>query len=418
MPGGVSSPVRSFAAVGGEPPFISRGQGPRIYDGSGRGYIDLMLSFGPLILGHAHPAVVDAVQRQAERGMTYGAPTELESELAQIIVESIPSIDMVRFVNSGTEAVMSALRVARATTAREVVVKFAGGYHGHADQLLAEAGSGMATLGLPSSPGVPASFAALTAVIPYNSVSAAEELFRARGSEIAAVVAEPVAGNMGVVAAETGFLQALRRLCSEHGAVLIFDEVITGFRLGLGGAQRLYDVTPEMTILGKVIGGGLPLAAYGGRGELMRLVAPEGPVYQAGTLSGNPLAVTAGLATLGVLREDPPYERLEAAGKRLAGALQAGAARAGQTIQVNAVGSMLTPFFTDGAVTDFTTARRSDTRLYARFFHALLERGTYPPPSQFEAWFLSTAHSEVELAELERSIESAFAAIPREGANV
>jgi glutamate-1-semialdehyde 2,1-aminomutase len=411
IPGGVNSPVRAFGAVGGEPVFLDRGEGPYVWDADGKRYIDLVSSWGPLILGHAHPAVVAAIQRQAERGTSYGAPTEAETRLAELIVRCVPSVEMVRLVSSGTEAVMSALRLARAATGRDVVVKFAGGYHGHADYLLAEAGSGVATLGIPGSPGVPEAFAALTAVLPYNSLAAIEEFFRERGDQVAAVIVEPVAGNMGVVAGTPEFLVALRLLCTDYGAVLVFDEVISGFRLSLGGAQQELGITPDLTCLGKVVGGGLPLAAYGGAERLMRLVAPEGPVYQAGTLSGNPLATAAGLATLDRLIADPPYDALDSMGEGLVTTINGAAAAADQLVSVNRAGSMLTPFMQPGPVTDYKSARGSDTAAYARLFHALLERGVYAPSSQYEAWFVSTAHHEEVISALGEALLEAFAQV-------
>jgi glutamate-1-semialdehyde 2,1-aminomutase len=360
-----------------------------------------------LILGHAHPAVVAALQRQAEAGFSFGAPTEAETELAELLVTHVPSVEMVRLVSSGTEATMSAIRVARAATSRDVVVKFSGGYHGHADHLLADAGSGVATLAVPGSPGVPAAFTDLTAVVPYNDVAAVEAAFVARGGDIAAVIVEPVAGNMGVVAGTAEFLQSLRRLTEAHGAALIFDEVMSGFRLGLGGAQQQLGIAPDLTCLGKVIGGGLPLAAYGGRADLMAMVAPAGPVYQAGTLSGNPMATAAGLATLRELSADPPYARLDAAGERLQQALEDAAAAASVPLTVNRAGSMLTPFFSRHPVTDYTTARAADAGLYARLYHGLRARGVLVPPSQYEAWFLSTATSGTVLDRLLEAVREA-----------
>jgi len=411
MPGGVNSPVRAFSAVGGEPVFIERGEGAYLFDADGRRYLDLVAAFGPLILGHAHPAVVEALQRQSAKGTAFGAPTGLESELAEMLIRRLPAVDMVRLVNSGTEAAMSALRLARAATGRDLLVKFAGGYHGHADFMLAEAGSGAATLGIPASPGVPAAAAALTSVLPYNDAAAAEQFFEQRGAEVAAVIVEPMAGNMGVVPGSSDFLTTLRRLCSDRGALLIFDEVISGFRVGLGGAQGLLDIKPDLTLLGKIIGGGLPLAAYGGSADLMRRVAPEGNVYQAGTLSGNPLAVAAGIATLRVLINDPPYARLEATASALEEQILASARAAGVAVTVNRVGSMLTPFFTEARVTNFESARSSDVAIYGRLFHGLLERGVCLPPSQFEAWFLSTAIGAEETALLDEAIEGAFRAL-------
>jgi glutamate-1-semialdehyde 2,1-aminomutase len=408
MPGGVNSPVRAFQAVGGEPIFAARGEGAKLFDMGGRAYLDLVASYGPLILGHARAEVVAAIQAQAARGTSFGAPTEAETELVELLVEHVPSIEMARLVNSGTEAAMTAVRLARGATGRDLVVKFAGGYHGHADHLLADAGSGLATLGIPASPGVPEAFTALTAVLPYNGPAAVQAFFAERGTEVAAVIVEPVAGNMGVVRGDPDFLRALRELTTAHGALLIFDEVITGFRLGLGGAQQRYGITPDLTCLGKVIGGGLPLAAYGGRRDLMALVAPEGPVYQAGTLSGNPLATAAGLATLRVLVAEDPYPVLEAAGSRVAAVIADAAAAAGVDVRVNACGSMLTPFFTPVAVTDYATARSSDSGAYARLFNALRQRDVYVPPSQFEAWFLSVPLVEAHLDALEEALRAAF----------
>ncbi|MHB8508971.1 MAG: glutamate-1-semialdehyde 2,1-aminomutase [Candidatus Dormibacteria bacterium] len=409
MPGGVSSPVRAFAAVGRDPVTIARGSGAHTWDTEGRRYLDFVASFGPLILGHAPPQVVAALGRQAALGTSFGAPTEAETELAQLLVDNVPSLEMVRFVSSGTEATMSALRLARAATGRDLVVKYAGGYHGHADAFLAEAGSGVATLGIPGSPGVPAVATALTVVLPYNAVDRVQDLFARIGGQIAAVFVEPVAGNMGVVAGEAPFLRALRDLTRAAGALLVYDEVISGFRLGPGGAQGLGDIQPDLTCLGKVIGGGLPLAAYGGRSELMRMMAPEGPVYQAGTLSGNPLATAAGIATLKQLIAAPPYEYLDRRAAQFQQRIEAAAGAAGVALTVNRVGSMFTPFFTEGPVRDFAGAGASDTVAYAGFFRHLFDRGVYPPPSQFEAWFISTEHGEPELAELEAALDGAFA---------
>jgi glutamate-1-semialdehyde 2,1-aminomutase len=398
--------VRAFLAVGGEPIFAAAGEGAHLIDADGNRYLDLVGSYGPLILGHAHPAVVEAIRAQAARGTSYGAPTEAETELAELLVEHVPGVEMVRLVNSGTEAAMSAIRLARAATGRDLVVKFAGCYHGHADHLLAEAGSGVAALGIPGSPGVPEAFTALTAVLPYNNAEAVAELFAARGGEVAAVIVEPVAGNMGVVAGNPDFLRALRDLTAKHGAVLIFDEVITGFRLGLGGAAARYGITADLTCLGKIIGGGLPLAAYGGKAELMRLVAPEGPVYQAGTLSGNPLATAAGLATLRTLGADPPYDELDAAAARVEAAIRT-AVPNGQALTVNRVGSMLTPFFGTESVSDYSGARASDVDAYARVFNRLRAVGVYAPPSQFETWFVSVPLARNYIDDLCARLESA-----------
>ncbi|HEY8490113.1 MAG TPA: glutamate-1-semialdehyde 2,1-aminomutase [Dehalococcoidia bacterium] len=408
FPGGVNSPVRAFRAVGGEPPVMAAGEGARLVDLDGNRYIDYVAAYGPLILGHAPEAVVEAVRRSAERGTAFGAPTEEEVELGELIRASVPSIEMLRFVNSGTEATMSALRLARAYTGREKIVKFEGCYHGHYDGLLAKAGSGVATLGLPGSAGVPAAVVRDTVVLPYNDTAAVEEAFREFGAEIAAVIVEPVAGNMGVVPPAPGFLEALRAVTEAHGALLIFDEVITGFRLGLGGAQGRYGVLPDLTCLGKIIGAGLPVGAYGGRREIMEQVAPEGPVYQAGTLSGNPLVMAAGLAVLRTLSEPGVYDLLDERAARLAGALARAAEHAEVPATINRVGSMLTVFFTEGPVTDYATAARSDTERYARFHRAMLERGVYLPPSQFEALFLSLAHSEEDLEETTQAAAEAM----------
>jgi len=397
IPGGVNSPVRAFRGVGGRPFFVARAEGARIWDVDGRSYLDFLGSWGPLILGHAPAAVVEAVSEAARRGTSYGAPTPWEVEIAEVISRALPSIEMLRLVSSGTEAAMSAIRLARGATGRDAIVKFEGCYHGHADSLLVKAGSGGATFSLPDSAGVPPSLAALTGTLPFNDLSAVRRTFDARGSEIAAVIVEPVAGNMGVVLPAPGFLGGLREVTTRHGALLIFDEVITGFRVAYGGAQTLYGVTPDLTCLGKIIGGGLPVGAYGGRRDLMAHVAPLGGVYQAGTLSGNPLAVAAGLATLRALQDPSAYRRLEALGARLQAGLEAAAREAGVPLMVNRVGSMLTGFFAEGPVTDFASAKRSDTARYAKFFHAMLARGVFLAASQFEAAFVSLAHSEADI---------------------
>jgi len=391
MPGGVSSPVRAFRAVGGEPPFIVAGQGARVRDADGREYIDLICSWGPLIVGHAHPAVVAAITAQAARGTSYGMPTPGEVELAALITAALPSVEMVRFVSSGTEATMSALRLARAATGRDTVLKFAGCYHGHADALLAKAGSGVVTLGLPDSAGVSAATAAATLTVAFNDLAAAQRI--ADTTALAAIIVEPYAGNMGCVPPRAGFLEGLRRVADRSGALLIFDEVITGFRVGPAGAQGRAGVWPDITCLGKVIGGGLPVGAYGGSRALMRLVAPLGPMYQAGTLSGNPLAMAAGIATLGLL-DAAAYARLEDIGARLEDGLVAAAQRAGVAARVQRVGSLLTLFFTDGEVRDEDDAKISDRDRFAAFHRAMLRRGVLLPPSQFECLFLSLAHDE------------------------
>lgn len=397
MPGGVSSPARAFRAVGGDPLVIAYAQGCHIVDVDGNSYIDYVGAFGPMILGHAHPAVTNVLAEGAQRGTAYAATTELEVELAKLICDAIPSIDMVRFVNSGTEATMSALRLARAYTDRSRVIKFEGGYHGHADGLLVQAGSGQATLSLPDSPGVPDSYASQTLLAPYNDVDAVRLLFGELGEEIAAVIVEPVAGNMGVVPPAPGFLEGLRELTSERGALLIFDEVITGFRLCYGGAQQLLGVEPDLTCLGKIIGGGLPVGAYGGKREIMERVAPLGPVYQAGTLSGNPLAVAAGIVTLQTLADDVVYKRLEVSSIYLEDGLIRAAEEAGVPVRVNRAGSLLTTFFTDSHVTDYASARGSDTERYAAYFREMLDRGVFLAPSQFEAMFVSAAHTDSEI---------------------
>ena len=393
FPGGVNSPVRAFRAVGGEPFFVARALGSRVTDVDGRTYIDYVGSWGPMILGHAHPRVVGAIQAAAEAGTSYGAPTELETRLAQLIQAAVPSLERMRFVSSGTEACMSALRVARGFTGRSAIVKFEGGYHGHADSLLVKAGSGAMTFGVPDSLGVPEAIARATLTLPFNDLDATRAVFAARGREIAAVIVEPVAGNMGVVPPQPGFLEGLREITRADGALLLFDEVITGFRVAMGGAQQRYGVTPDMTCLGKIVGGGLPVGVYGGRAEIMEQVAPLGGIYQAGTLSGNPVAMAAGIATLEALRAPGTYQALETMGARLADGLIAAAAEAGLAAQINRVGSMLTGFFTATPVTDYATAKTADAARYGTFFRAMLERGVSLAPSQFEAAFLSLAHT-------------------------
>jgi glutamate-1-semialdehyde 2,1-aminomutase len=407
LPGGVDSPVRAFKAVGGSPLFIRRASGSRIHDVDGNTFIDYVMSWGPLIHGHAPRGLVKALAAAARDGTSFGAPSPLEIELGARVMKLMPAIERVRFVNSGTEATMSAIRVARAATRRERIVKFEGCYHGHADPFLVKAGSGALTLGAPTSPGVTRAAIADTLVAGYNDVGSVERLFDVYRGQIAAVIVEPIAGNMGVVPPADGFLRALREGCIAGDAVLIFDEVISGFRAAPGGAQQLAGVTPDLTCLGKIIGGGLPVGAYGGRADLMELVSPAGPVYQAGTLSGNPLAMTAGLWSLGQLKPGT-YTYLAKLGSRLAAGLAAAAREAGVALQVNAVGSVLTPFFTDRPVRDYQSATGANTELYARFFRAMLARGVYPPPSQFEAWFLSTAHT---LKDVDKTIAAARGAM-------
>ena len=400
IPGGVNSPVRAFRGVGGDPIFIARGEGSHIFDVDGNEFIDYVGSWGPLLLGHRHPAVIRALEEALEIGTSFGAPTGREVELAEEIRDAVPSIEMARLVNSGTEATMSAIRLARGFTGRDLTVKFEGCYHGHVDSLLVKAGSGMATLGIADTQGVPRAFCDTTIALPFNSVDALEQAFKAHGANIASAIVEPVVGNMGCVPPAPGFLPALREITARHGSLLIFDEVMTGFRLARGGAQELYGIRPDLTTLGKVIGGGLPIGAYGGRADIMRRIAPSGPVYQAGTLSGNPLAVSAGLAMLRHIQAHPGiYAQLESRGARLASSAPAG-------VTVNRVGSMFTFFFTDQPVTDYESAKRSDTARFGRFFRLMLERGIYLAPSQFEAAFLSAAHSE---ADIDRTIEAAQA---------
>jgi glutamate-1-semialdehyde 2,1-aminomutase len=409
IPGGVNSPVRAFKAVGGTPPFIVGGEGARVRDADRRAYIDYLGSWGPLILGHAYPEVVQAVRDAALSGTSYGAPCPAEVELAERVVRSMPSIEKVRFVSSGTEAAMSALRLARGFTGRNKILKFEGCYHGHADSLLVAAGSGVATLGIPGSPGVPAGTVADTLTAPYNDLQAVEKVVSVHGRDLAAVIVEPVAGNMGCVLPAAGYLEGLRDISRRVGALLIFDEVITGFRLGLAGAQARYRITPDLTCLGKIIGGGLPVGAYGGRAEIMGHVAPEGPVYQAGTLSGNPLAMAAGAAALDALRQPGIYERLDGITVRLTDGLAAAARAAGVDVTINRAASMFTVFFCRGPVTDYASAQASDTARFARFFHGMLRRGVYLPPAQFEAAFVSLAHTELDVDATLRAAREAFA---------
>jgi len=411
MPGGVSSPVRAFGSVGGDPPFIVRGSGSHLWDADGNSYIDYIGSWGPMILGHAWPGVVEAVAEAARKGTSFGASTPSEADLAEVVVSAYPHIEKIRFVSSGTEATMSAIRLARAYAKRKYIVKFEGCYHGHADALLVKAGSGVATLGIPGSAGVPEEFTQFTLALPFNDVGAVEQAFERFKDQIATVIVEPVVGNMGCVPPASGYLQALREITRRESAVLIFDEVMTGFRLSFGGAQELYGVTPDLTTLGKIIGGGLPVGAYGGPSEIMDLIAPLGPVYQAGTLSGNPLAMAAGLAVLKYLRENKAqiYAQLDHISGRLTDGVSAAAQEAGVALYFNRVGSMLTWFFQSGPVTDWMSASRSDTQAFACFFRAMLEGGVYLPPSQYEALFVSAAHTEADVTETIGVAKAAFA---------
>jgi glutamate-1-semialdehyde 2,1-aminomutase len=394
IPGGVNSPVRACRSVGMEPRFIDRADGCHVYDVDGNKYIDYVGSWGPMILGHRHPQVLDALTGALRHGTSFGAPTEMEIQLAQMVVDAVPSVEMVRMVNSGTEATMSAIRLARGATGRDVIIKFDGCYHGHADTLLVDAGSGVATLAIAGSPGVPQAFIENTLSLPYNDIESVEKVMKLRGDSIAAVIVEPVAGNMGLVAPAEGFLAALRRLCDQHGAILIFDEVMTGFRVALGGAQSLYGISADLSCFGKIIGGGLPVGAYGGRGDLMRQVAPQGPVYQAGTLSGNPLAMAAGIATLTEIGRPDFYASLDRLSERLMDGLQQAAARNGVQVTADRVGSMLGLFFTKGPVRNFAEAKKSDLKRFSEFYQGMLHRGIYLAPSQFEVMFVSAAHDE------------------------
>lgn len=407
IPGGVNSPVRAFRSVGGQPRFIARAKGPRLYDADGNTYLDYVLSWGPMILGHASAPVIAAIKKAAARGTSYGAPTELEVTLARMIHEAFPSMEKIRLVSSGTEAVMSAVRAARGFTKRDGVLKFEGCYHGHSDYLLAKAGSGLATLGIPDCPGVPADFAKHTLTAPYNDIRTVQQIIAQHRGRLACVIVEPIAGNMGVVPPAPDFLPALRQVTAEHDILLIFDEVISGFRVSYGGAQALYGIKPDLTVLGKIIGGGLPVGAYGGRNEIMDLIAPSGPVYQAGTLSGNPLAVSAGIATLKQLKARGVYRKLEEKSAALAKGIGEAAKKAGIPLTQTRVGSMLTSFFTSGPIVDWNTVKQSDTKRYGQFFHQMLEQGVYLAPSQFEAAFLSTAHTS---ADIEKTIRAAYAA--------
>jgi len=411
IPGGVNSPVRAFRGVGGDPLFIIRARGSHVFDADGNDYIDYVGSWGPLILGHAHGRVVKALAQTAAAGVSFGAPTPSEVELATLVCAAFPSIERVRMVSSGTEATMSALRLARAVTKRDSILKMEGGYHGHVDSLLVKAGSGVLTLGIPGSPGVSAAVAAETRTAPYNDLDALRAALEARAGSIAAVILEPVAGNMGCVPPAPGYLAGVRELTAKHGVLLIFDEVMTGFRLAFGGAQERFGIASDLTTLGKILGGGLPVGAYGGRADLMARIAPEGDVYQAGTLSGNPLAMRAGIETLQALREPGTYARLEAISAALASGLSEAARKAGVPVTINRVGSMMTVFFTDGPVRDHATASRCDTRRYAAFFHAMLDRGVYFPPAQFEALFVSLAHTDSDVEATLGAAGEAFASI-------
>ncbi|HWJ03199.1 MAG TPA: glutamate-1-semialdehyde 2,1-aminomutase [Verrucomicrobiae bacterium] len=413
IPGGVNSPVRAFKSVGLNPVFVDRGQGSKLYDVDGNEYIDYVGSWGPLILGHRHPEIIAALHDYLEKGTSYGAPTELETVMAKMVIDAVPSLEMVRFVNSGTEATMSALRLARGFTKRNKIVKFEGCYHGHADSLLIKAGSGALTLGVPTSPGVPANIAGNTITAPYNDLETLRKLFELEGEDIAAVIIEPVAGNMGCVPPEPGYLEGLRALTKEFGALLIFDEVMTGFRVAFGGAQSLFNIDPDLTCLGKVIGGGLPVGAYGGKRHIMEHISPAGPIYQAGTLSGNPLAMTAGIANLQVLSRPGAYEALEQKSAKLVAGMGQAAEEAGLKVSTNRVGAMFTTFFTPEKVIDYTTATTADTQKFALFFRTMLEQGVYLAPSQFEAAFMSLAHSDEDIQKTIEASRIAFKAVAK-----
>ncbi len=406
--GGVNSPVRAFKSIGMEPLFIQKGKGSRVWDVDGNEFIDYVLSWGPLILGHAHDQIINAIKQISNYGTSFGAPTEIEIEMAKAVIDAVPSVEMVRFVNSGTEATMSAIRLARGYTGKKKIIKFDGCYHGHGDSLLVSAGSGVATLGIPGTPGIPEELAQLTIVLPYNDINAVEEAFKKHGDDIACVIIEPVAGNMGVVAPSKEYHQRLREITEEYGALLIWDEVMTGFRLSLGGAQELYGIQPDLTTMGKVIGAGLPVGAYGGKREIMMHVAPEGPVYQAGTLSGNPLAMAAGLKQLEILKDKNPYPELDAKGERLEKGMIELIDKYGIKATVNRVGSMITMFFTDREVKNFDDAKSSDLEIFNRFYKLMLEKGIYLAPSQFEASFLSTAHSDEDINRTLNAVEDTF----------
>jgi glutamate-1-semialdehyde 2,1-aminomutase len=413
LPGGVNSPVRAFRAVGGDPPFLVRGDGAYLWDADGNRYLDYFGSWGPMILGHAHPLVVEAIQKAAARSASFGASTAAEADLAELVIAAMPSIEKLRFVSSGTEATMSAIRLARAFTDRKYVIKFEGCYHGHSDGLLVKAGSGVATFGLAGSAGVPQEIAHWTLPLPFNDLEVVEQAFAQHPEEIACVIVEPVVGNMGCVAPAPGYLEGLRRITQDTGSLLIFDEVMTGFRLALGGAQEVFGIDPDLTCLGKIIGGGLPCAAFGGKARIMNLLAPLGPVYQAGTLSGNPLAMAAGIATLGFLAAHRArvYDGLETSTAAVALGIAGAAREAGITVETNRAGSMVTWFFTAGPVTDFASAAKSDTEAFGRFHRAMLEQGVWLPPSQFEAAFLSTAHTERDIDFTIAAAHSAFASM-------
>ncbi|MBK9925127.1 MAG: glutamate-1-semialdehyde 2,1-aminomutase [Anaerolineales bacterium] len=411
LPGGVDSPVRAFRAVGGQPIFIKRGDGPYLYDVDGNCYIDYVLSWGPLITGHAHPNIVKAIQDAAVKGTSYGAPSPLELELAKCVMDFLPNIEMIRFVNSGTEATMSALRLARAYTKRDKIIKFDGCYHGHADLLLVQAGSGVATLGLPDSPGVPANTVMDTLVADFNNLESVEALYKKYPDQIAAIIVEPVAGNMGVIPPQAGFLEGLRSITEREGSLLIFDEVMTGFRVHKGGAQTLYNIKPDLTTLGKVIGGGLPVGAYGGKKEIMQMVAPAGPMYQAGTLAGNPLAMSAGIAALDLIKEDEVWSKLEQAAGRLEAGVLSAAQKAGIPIQQTRVGTMFTTFFSETKPVDWNTVKVADKVRFGKFFQKMLENGVYLAPSQFEAGFISTAHTEEVIDATTAAVESSLKAL-------
>ena len=404
IPGGVNSPVRACKSVGTDPVFIDRAEGCLVFDADGNEYVDYVGSWGPMILGHRHPAVAEAIKSALNKGTSFGAPTELEIKLARMVIEAVPSIEMVRMVNSGTEATMSAIRLARGFTRRDMIVKFDGCYHGHSDALLVEAGSGVATLGIPGSPGVPQSFISSTLSLPYNDIDCVKEVMEKHGSKIACIIVEPVAGNMGLVPPAHGFLAALREITEKYRSLLIFDEVMTGFRVAYGGAQSLYGISPDLTCLGKIIGGGLPVGAYGGKREIMEQIAPQGPVYQAGTLSGNPLAMAAGIATLTQIKKPGFYELLEEMSEKLGKGLQDAARKAGIKVSVERVGSMLGMFFTGRKVVDFNSAKTSDLKLFSAYYRYMIEEGIYLAPSQFEALFVSSAHG---TEHIERTIEAA-----------